>query len=115
MCDMYGMIEKLCAEKGIKPGKMCADLGISRGVLGDLKTGRTKSLSAETLSKVASYLGVTVDYFLGKEKTPPTDGEVLHLENTYLRLAKGAKELGLDDDDVDLILALYRKHRKKNQ
>lgn len=58
MCKMYGIIEELCRERGIKPGKMCADLGISRGVMGDLKAGRTKKLSAENIEKVSRYFGV---------------------------------------------------------
>ena len=41
-------------------------------------------------------------------------GEVSQLNQTYLRLAKGAQELGLDDDDVDHILAIYKKNKKKN-
>lgn len=32
-----------------------------------------------------------------------------------LRLARDAQELGMDDEDVDAILALYAEHRKKNQ
>lgn len=79
MCKMYGIIEALCATKGIKPGKMCADLGISRGVIGDLKAGRTKKLSSENVAKIASYFGVSADYLLGdgedNEKTPTVPGK----------------------------------------
>lgn len=77
MCKMYGIIEELCAERGIKPGKLCAELGISRGIMSDLKAGRTKRLSAENIEKVSGYFGVSSDYLLGvepKEKTP-TNGE----------------------------------------
>lgn len=65
MCKMYGIIEDLCTERGIKPGKMCSDLGISRGIMGDLKAGRTKKLSAENLEKISNYFGVSSDYLLG--------------------------------------------------
>lgn len=64
MSNMYGAIEKLCKEHGIKPGKMCSDLGISRGILGDLKSGRTKRLSTENIAKIAAYFGVTTDYII---------------------------------------------------
>lgn len=66
MSNMYGVIEKLCKEHGIKPGKMCSDLGISRGVLGDLKSGRTKRLSAENIAKISRYFDVPADYLVPK-------------------------------------------------
>lgn len=71
MCKMYGRIENLCAARNIKVGKMCSDLGISRGVIGDLKAGRTKQLSVNNLEKIASYFSVTVEYLTGKEKDIP--------------------------------------------
>ena len=46
MYNMYTIIESLCQERGIRPGKLCAELSISRGILSDLKAGRTKQLSA---------------------------------------------------------------------
>lgn len=70
MCKMYGIIEELCSERGIKPGKMCADLGISRGIIGDLKAGRTKQLSSENVAKIASYFSVSADYLLGNVSDP---------------------------------------------
>ena len=47
---------------------MCTATGIRSGLMSDLKMGRSKSLSAETLSKIASFFGVSVDYLLGKEE-----------------------------------------------
>jgi len=44
-----------------------------------------------------------------------TNDGPIHLEKTYLRLAEGARDLGLDEEDVDAILAIYRKHKQKNQ
>lgn len=64
MATMYEVIEQLCSERGIKPGKLCSELGISRGILSDLKAGRTKKLSAQNLAKVSAFLGVSADYIL---------------------------------------------------
>lgn len=64
MAKMYEVIEQLCSERDIKPGKMCADLKISRGILSDLKAGRTKKLSAKNLALIANYLQVSTDYIL---------------------------------------------------
>lgn len=76
MDTMYGIIEQLCAERGIKPGKLCAELGISRGIISDLKAGRTKKLSAENVAKISSYFGVSADYLLGYVSEP-----YFHLDN----------------------------------
>lgn len=67
MRTLYETICALCSEHGIKPGKLCADLGFSRSTMSDLKMGRKKTLSADYLSKVAAYFHVSVDYLLGAE------------------------------------------------
>ncbi len=65
MENLYESIERLCAQKGIRPGRLCNDLGISRGLITDLKMGRKKSVNAETAQKIAAYLGVSVGQLLG--------------------------------------------------
>lgn len=68
MGSLYENIIALCKERGIKGGKMCTDLGISKGLLTDLKAGRKKGMSASTADKIASYFGVSVGYLLGTEQ-----------------------------------------------
>ena len=58
---MYLEIERLCNEKGIKVGRMCADIGIRKGMMSDLKHGRTALLSAKSIWKIAQYFGVSTD------------------------------------------------------
>lgn len=67
MSNMYERILTLCANKGIKPGKLCTDTGLSRGLMSDLKMGRTKQLSAKTVKTIAEYFGVSTDYLIGSE------------------------------------------------
>jgi DNA-binding Xre family transcriptional regulator len=69
MGNLYETIEGLCAERNIRPGRLCTDLGLSRGLMTDLKMGRKKGLNAETAQKIADYLGVSVGYLLGQETT----------------------------------------------
>ena len=69
MANLYETIDNLCQERGIRPGRLCADLGISRGLMTDLKMGRKKGVNAETARKIADYLGVSVGYLLG-QNTP---------------------------------------------
>lgn len=72
MGNLYKTIEYLCSENGVNITTMCSESGASRGSLTDLKMGRKQSLSAETLSKIADYFGVTVDYLLtGDQKEKP--------------------------------------------
>lgn len=78
MGEMYNRIVALCNERGIKPGRVCADTGLSRGMMSDLKMGRTKELSAKNTKIIADYFGVTTDYLLTGEKTkkaPTQEGE----------------------------------------
>ena len=64
---LYNNISTLCTQREITPGKLCSEIGISRGILSDLKTGRKKTLNAETAYKIAKYFGVSVGYLLGYE------------------------------------------------
>lgn len=65
MGNLYETIQSLCAARGLRPGKMCNDLGLSRSLMTDLKMGRKKSVSAETARKIAAYLEVSVEQLLG--------------------------------------------------
>ena len=67
MGTLYENIDELCSGKRISINKMCTDLGMRNSVISDLKMGRKKGLNAETLNKIASYFGVSVDYLLGNE------------------------------------------------
>ena len=114
MCKMYGIIESLCEERGIKPGKLCADLGISRGIMGDLKAGRTKRLSAENIAKVSAYFGVTAGYLLGEEteNAPTETGERDILDEVDIGFYGAFKELSEDDKDtVRDMVRLMRERR----
>lgn len=67
MGTLYENIMALCEGRGIKGGKMCTDLGISKGLLTDLKMGRRTGISAANAHKIASYFNVSVGYLLGEE------------------------------------------------
>lgn len=70
MSELYNLIENLCKEKGTNITAMCKAANISRAPLTELKMGRSKTLSSATLSKIAAYFGVSVDYLLGNEEKP---------------------------------------------
>ena len=68
MATLYEMLDLLCKEKGVKGGRMCTELGLSKSLMTDLKSGRKKGVNAETAQKLASYFGVSVGYLLGEEE-----------------------------------------------
>ena len=96
MGNMYNRIVELCEQKGIKPGRVCADTGLSRGMMSDLKMGRTKALSAKNTKIIADYFGVSTDYLLtGKPDAPLTTADLGHGE---IKTPAPAGERVSDDD-----------------
>ena len=73
MLFAYDLIEELCIKKGVSITALCRECGISRSLLTDYKKGRIKSLSADTLCKIADYFGVSVGYLCGAPMTAATE------------------------------------------
>jgi transcriptional regulator with XRE-family HTH domain len=107
LATLYETIIALCEEKGIKGGTMCTDIGISKGILTDLKKGRQTGVSAQTAQKIASYFGVSVGYLLGEEdkKIKPTveDDRLSENMNKLIEFAKTVPE-----DKIDLLLKVMK-------
>lgn len=118
MGELYDRIASLCAEKGIKPGRMCNDLGISRGSIGDLKKGRREGISIKTATKIADYFGVTTDYLLTGEETKkaPTDEGERTIGDDEIKIALwGTKEI--NDDVLDRVkqFAKFAQEEEKSK
>ena len=96
MGNLYNTIASLCEKNNIKGAKLCDDIGISKGLLTDLKMGRRTGVSAVTAQKIASYFGVSVGYLLGEEedkKEKPTDNDGLsEADKKFFELLKVATE-----------------------
>lgn len=89
MSDLYSNIHALCEKEGIKDGTLCANIGIRRSFLSELKAGRTKSLSAEVLSKIAAYFNVSVDCLLtGEQKENPPQQPQSEIDAAVERIRK---------------------------
>ena len=94
MGTLYHNILALCERRGIKGGKLCTDLSISKGLLTDLKMGRRTGISAVTAQKIAAYFGVSVGYLLGEEteKAPIITDERRYKEDEILfALSRGGE------------------------
>lgn len=106
MGTLYGNIIALCEEKGIKGGKMCTDIGMSKGILTDLKMGRQAGISATNAQKIASYFGVSVGYLLGEEEKEEKPVQEDELSENIKKLVDFAKSV--PDDKAELVLKLMR-------
>lgn len=108
MATLYETLDLLCKEKGVKGGRMCTDLGISKSLMTDLKNGRKKGVNAETAQKIANYFGVSVGYLLGEEdekKEQPTEyGELSEKRKAFINKVMQMSDADLDK--LDKILSL---------
>lgn len=92
MSELYKRIEELCKNNGATITDMCRASGAPRGSLSDLKMGRTNGLNSNTLSKIATYFGVSVDYLLGKAERLYTGDEDLLSAETLASLSEQNKK-----------------------
>lgn len=107
MVTLYERLSELCEEKGIKGGRMCTELGFSKSLMTDLKSGRKKSVNAETAQKIASYFGVSVGYLLGeeeKEEKPTVEDD--ELSANIKQLVDFVKTV--PEDKVELVLKVMK-------
>ena len=107
MVTLYERLSTLCEEKGVKGGRMCTDLGFSKSLMTDLKSGRKKTVNAETAQRIASYFGVSVGYLLGeeeKEEKPTAEDD--ELSENIKKLVDFAKSV--PEDKVELVLKVMQ-------
>lgn len=108
MATLYEHIQTLCKERGVRPGKLCADLGLSRSLMTDLKMGRKKSIRTETAQKIAAYLNVTLEQLM----TPgQSSGDTVRLEDVDVAFYGDFKELS--DDDKETVRDMVRLMRQR--
>lgn len=107
MATLYETLDLLCKEKGVKGGRMCTDLGLSKSLMTDLKNGRKKGVNAETAQKIANYFNVSVGYLLGEEeekKEQPTEyGELSEKRKALIDFA-----MSVPEDKAEMLLQVMR-------
>ena len=107
MSNLYERIISLCEEKGIKGGKMCTDIGISKGILTDLKMGRQAGISTTNAQKIASYFGVSIAYLMGweeEQKKNDIQADIIlkmRTDSTFLSVVENLYKL--DKDKLETI------------
>lgn len=82
--SISGRIRGLCEQKGITINRLEKESGVGRGAI---VRWDAHSPSAEKVSAVADYFGVTTDYLLtGEQKEPPPTPEGEGLDAEFMRL-----------------------------
>ena len=116
MANLYESILSLCERDGIRPGRLCDELGISRGLMTDLKMGRKKGVNAETAQKIASFFGVSVGYLLGIEGSDAVNENTVNLEQVDVAFYGDFKELSEEEKEtVRDMVRIMRERRAGKQ
>ena len=118
----YDRFEELCKEKGVKPGRACTEMGVSRSLAAKWKATGTENPSADALKKMSIYFGKSIEEILsGKTKKAPTgDGErIPHRDKRELLAGRGVSLLldadaKLTDEQLDDIVNFIQFQQEKN-
>lgn len=66
----YEQFEALCAKKGVRPGRACVEMGLSRSLSAKWKATGAERPSTEALEKMSAYFNLPMEQLLGKESAP---------------------------------------------
>lgn len=100
---VYHRIKTLCAESNITIQKLGEDLGFSRTAIGKWKD--SSSPSVESLSKIAKYFNVSLDYLAGLSDIKVTT-DMLMQDDDLISIQRARERL--DDDDKKRMLQLLK-------
>lgn len=99
----YDRFEELCREKGVKPGRACSEMGLSRSLAAKWKSTKTEKPSADALEKMSVYFGKSIEEILnGETKKAPTQEDERGIDEQNLKVAffRGADPT-LTDEEID--------------
>lgn len=113
----YDVFKRLCDEKGISCNRAATEIGLSNATATKWKkTGATPS--GDTLSKIADYFDVSVDYLLGnEEKEQPALSKEDELQDEFFAFYGEVKPY-LDERDIDdlkIFMKAKAEHKRKMQ
>lgn len=69
------IIKETAKDQGISISTMLTDIGINKNTLSSMSS-RGSWVSSDTLARIADYLGVSVDYLLGREYKNSTPDQI---------------------------------------
>lgn len=84
-----------CISRGIKPNPLAKELNIASGSMTSWKNGKIPN--GETLLKISEYLGVSVDYLLGRTNTPSSVQPLNSQDQITTEMLKAFEKLSFKD------------------
>ena len=109
----YDRFVELCRQKGVKPGRACTDMDLSRSLSAKWKATKTEKPSTEVLEKMSEYFGMSINEILGGEKAPAQEGRRLTDHDLMTALFGDAEEVTAEDLEDVRRYADYIKSRRK--
>lgn len=113
----YDRFEELCQEKGVKPGRACSEMGLSRSLAAKWKATKTEKPSADALEKMSLYFKKSIEEILSGEtkKAPTQEGERKVSDDDIKFALWGTREI--DDDVLDRVrqFAKFAQENEKNK
>lgn len=67
----YDRFLELCTQKGVKPGRACVEMGLSRSLAAKWKSSGTEKPSADVLEKMSAYFNMSIEEVLNGQKEKP--------------------------------------------
>lgn len=98
-------------ELGLSVDEVAKKLNKNRATIYRYENNQIENFPITLLEPLAEILQTTPAYLIGCEERPQKKQELI-LERTYIRLAKEAEALDLDEDDINLILKIFKKHKE---
>jgi transcriptional regulator with XRE-family HTH domain len=92
---MYERYESIIKELGITTYRLCKETGIPPSTFSDWKKGKS-SPKIDKMQKIADYLGVHVDYLLGKTEFKTQDKMFKSFDEKYPNAAKEVREYEIE-------------------
>lgn len=105
--DIAERIKSEAKRKGIPVKKMLGDIGLGNNTMANMKTSMPK---ADSLAKIADYLGCSVDHLLGKDEENPATNDVSGIEKEALHLFNQ-----ISDENREEVMNYLRYMVSKNQ
>lgn len=113
MLITHTRIKKLAKQNHISIAELQRKLGLGKSVIYDWKKDDVWPQS-DSLSKVADYFNVTVDYLLGRTSIPHYDTMDV-ISPIVIRIIDETKDLNFTENDAEYIMKLIKLHFEYKQ
>lgn len=117
MNSIYDRIDRLCKDNGTNITAVCRELKIQRSSFSELKAGRTKSIGADKVAKLANYFNVSALYITDGIESTETNETLIQQEPediAKVALFGGDKEVTDEmwDEVKSYVEFIKQKHSK---